>query len=210
MTTFHSLAAVIELCASAIAEDKEQEQVWRRKAYVWRKLGKVLPDGAPNTQGSDASKRYAASAIPLIGVLLLISNRFGSVELLDEISRAIQRSLTHNRAFSRCWAAALAKVETPENKKSADEEETEEETGMENADEVATSETSWLTIAFPGPARVELIVRCGAAPRPITGEDVDVYCLDLGYVSELLLDLGLLQFGEGFRLTTVPRARRRS
>jgi hypothetical protein len=211
MTVFYSLAAVIELCASALAED---DPAWRRKAYVWRKLGKVLPDGAPNTRGSGASKRYAEWAIPLIGVMLLISNRFGSVELLDEISRAIQRSLTHNRGFSQCWAAALATAETQHNKESADEEETQEadrtETDGEKTDEVAASETSWLTIAFPGPARVELIARCGTAPRPITGEDVDIYSLDLSYVFEMLLDIGLVQFGEGFRLTTVPRASRRS
>src|SRR6516164_1448766 len=107
MSAFDSLLTVIQLCANAMAQD---EEAWRRKAYVWRRLEKVLPDGAPYTRGSGASKRYATSAIPVIGVLLLVSNRFGSVELLDAISRAILRNLTKNRIFSRCWAAALARA----------------------------------------------------------------------------------------------------
>jgi hypothetical protein len=211
MTTFHSLAAVIELCASAMAEDKEQEQVWRRKAYVWRKLGKVLPGGAPHTRGSGASRRYAVSAIPLIGVLLLTSNRFGSVELLDEISRAIQRNLTKNRAFSQCWSAALAREEERHYKMLTAEEETDDgKIDEAETHEVSTSEYTFLTIAFPGPARLELVVRCGTAPQIVPGEEVDIYSFDLGYVFSGLFDEGARLFGEGFRLTSAPRVRRRS
>jgi hypothetical protein len=213
MTVFYSLSTVIELCG-LMTENDEQTQGWRRKAYVWRKLGTVLPDGAPNTRGSGASKRYAERAIPLIGVMLLISERFGSVKLLDEISRAIQRSLAHNRAFSQCWAAAMTKAKARHSKDYANEGEIqkadETETDRGRSDVATDSETSWLTIAFPGPARVELIVRCDTAPRQITGEDVDIYSLDLGFVFETLFIAGLERFGEGFRLTTVPRASRRS
>src|SRR5215472_14823106 len=149
MSPFYSLLAVIELCARALAESKGQEQSWTRKGYVWRKLRKVLPDGAPHTRGCGASKRYAASAIPIIAVLLYISNRFAEVEVLDAISRAIQQNLVANPAFSRCWGAAVGEAES----------------------EITKARPSfYLTIGFPNVVHDGFIVRCGARPR-VSGDD---------------------------------------
>jgi hypothetical protein len=179
-----SLLSVIELCASALAEDKEQELAWHRKVYVWRKAGKILPDGPPYTQDSGASKRYTASAIPLIGVLLFISNRFPAVEVLDEISRALQRSLTANQAVSRTWAAALARAAS------------------------YSSGRTLLTIAFPTYSRDGFSIRFGNSPIIISDEDIDIYVIDISFVFYALLEGGISLFGEGFQFTSAPRARR--
>jgi hypothetical protein len=208
VSAFDSLLTVIQLCANAMAQD---EGAWRRKAYVWRRLEKVLPDGAPYTRGSGASKRYAASAIPVIGVLLLVSNRFASVELLDAISRAILRSLTKNRIFSRCWASALARAAEFHYKTSATQEEPEKEKIDEaEANEVSASEHTFLTIVFPGPARDEVIVRCSSTPQITPGEEVDIYSVDLGYVFFALFNEGRGLLGEGFRLARPQRRARRA
>ena len=191
MTAFHSLLTVVELCATAIAENREQHQAWCRKAYVWRKLGKVLPDGAPYTRGSGASKRYADDAIPLIGLMLHISNRFGSVELLDAISRAIQRALTVNRAFSQCWVAALAHEEA-RAKVLVDNDRLDKaaETGEAKKGAAFDWNITYLTIAFPSPARDGFSIRCGATPITISGEDLDVFVLDLSCILSTLFDQG--------------------
>ena len=211
MAVFRSLLTVIELCAGAIAEDTEQCQAWRRKAYVWRKLGKVLPDGVPYTRGSGASKRYADAAIPLIGLMLLISNRFGSVELLDAISRAIQRTLAVNRVFSRCWVAAVGDEEALAKELVHDDGiDKATETNETEKDEVFTSDTIYLTIAFPSPARNEFSIRCGTTPIVIDGEDLDIYVLDLSLIFSTLFDQALVLFGHGFRLSSPTRVGRRS
>jgi hypothetical protein len=207
MTAFHSLLSVIQLCAAALAEDKEQVPAWGRKGYVWRKLGKVLPDGVPYTRGNGASKRYATSAIPIIAVLLYISNRFAPVEILDAISRALQRNLAANRAFSQCWAAALARTEATDE--TGDEEVDEALTNEAGAVGTAASETTWLTVSFPTIARDGFIVRCSAGPETRRDEDVDIYCLDLDFVFWALLEVGRQEFGETFRLTSArPQGRR--
>jgi hypothetical protein len=194
MATFHSLLAVVDLCAAAAVEDQE---VWRRRAYVWRKLGKVLPDGAPNTRGSGASKRYAAAAIPLIAVLLAVSQRFPSVHVLDAISQAIQRNLTKNRAFSQCWAAALRREASYYRKPPHEEHMQKPETEEIKASALSISQT-YITIAFPSPGRTgdEFVARCGAAPRIINGEDIDIYVLDLGFIFNNLFNEGLVLFEE--------------
>jgi hypothetical protein len=194
ITAFHSLLAVVDLCAAAAVEDQE---VWRRRAYVWRNLGKVLPDGAPNTRGSGASKRYAAAAIPLIAVLLAVSQRFASVQVLDAISQAIQRNLTKNRAFSKCWAAALRREASYYRKPAHEEEMQEPETEEIETSALSISHT-YITIAFPSPGRTddEFAVRCGAAPRMINGEDIDIYVLDIGFIFDNLFNEGLVLFGE--------------
>src|SRR5215472_13117721 len=181
MSPFYSLLALIELCAWTLAEDKGQEQSWTRKGYVWRKLRKVLPDGAPHTRGSGASKRYAASAIPIVAVLLYISNRFAAVEVLDAISQAIQHNLVGNPDFSLCWAAAIANAEGETSK--------------------VFEHRSYLTIGFPNVVHNGFIVRCGARPQ-ISGDDTDIYCLDLDFVFIQLFRSGCEKFGEGFRLSS--------
>jgi hypothetical protein len=193
MAVFHSLLHAIELCAP---EDDEEHLVWRRRAYVWRKLGKILPDGDGGTRGSGASKRYAASAIPRIAVLLRISNRLSSVEMLDEISQAMQRNLTRNPLFARHWTTALRRAE---------------EWAKEPAEEVSSGTTeeipakgskTCLTIAFSNHVH-DLVVRCGDSPI-FTDDDADIYVLDLSFIFECMFDFGELE------LASAPQPERRS
>jgi hypothetical protein len=156
-------------------------------------------------------KRYADAAIPLIGLMLLISNRFGSVELLDAISRAIRRTLAVNRVFSRCWAAAVGHEEARAKELVHDDGiDNVAETDETEKDEVFTSDTFYLTIAFPSPARYEFSIRCGTTPIAIDGEDLDIYVLDLRLIFSAFFDQGRGLFGDGFRLSSPTRVRRRS
>jgi hypothetical protein len=181
MAVFHSLLHAIELCAP---EDDEEHLVWRRRAYVWRKLGKILPDGDGGTRGSGASKRYAASAIPRIAVLLRISNRLSSVEMLDEISQAMQRNLTRNPPFARHWTTALRRAEEWAKEQAAKENRT------------------YLTIAFSNTVHY-LVVRCGDSPI-FSDDDTDIYVLDLSFIFECMFDFG------GLELASAPQPERRS
>ena len=190
MAVFHSLLHAIELCAP---EDDEEHLVWRRRAYVWRKLGKILPDGDGGTRGSGASKRYAASAIPRIAVLLRISNRLSSVEMLDEISQAMQRNLTRNPPFARHWTTALRRAEEWA-KGAGGEGEAANNRGKENR--------TYLTIAFSNKVH-DLVVRCGDSPI-FTDDDTDIYVLDLSFIFECMFDFGELE------LASAPQLERRS
>jgi hypothetical protein len=186
MAVFHSLLHAIELCAP---EDDEEHLVWRRRAYVWRKLGKILPDGDGGTRGSGASKRYAASAIPRIAVLLRISNRLSSVEMLDEISQAMQRNLTRNPPFARHWTTALRRAEGK-----ASPGRTEEIPAKENR--------TYLTIAFSNDIH-DLVVRCEDSPI-FTDDDTDIYVIDLSFIFACMFDFG------GLELASAPQPERRS
>jgi hypothetical protein len=193
MAVFHSLLHAIELCAPA---DDEEHLVWRRRAYVWRKLGKILPDGDGGTRGSGASKRYAASAIPRIAVLLRISNRLSSVEMLDEISQAMQRNLTRNPPFARHWTTALRRAE----------EWAKEQAGkarLRTTEEIPAKENrTFLTIAFSNTVHY-LVVRCGDSPI-FSDDDTDIYVLDLSFIFECMFDFG------GLELASAPQPERRS
>jgi hypothetical protein len=192
MAAFHSLLHAIELCAP---DDDEEHLVWRRRAYVWRKLGKILPDGNGGTRGSGASKRYAASAIPRIAVLLRISNRLSSVEVLDEISQAMQRNLTRNPPFARHWTTALGRAE--EWAKGLAEE------ASPGTEEIpAKQKRTYLTIAFSNSVH-DLVVRCGNSPI-FTDDDTDIYVFDLSFIFESMFDRG------GYELASAPQPERRS
>jgi hypothetical protein len=202
MAGYRSLLAAIEACAP---EDDQQHLIWRRRAYVWRKLSKILPDGPGSSRGTGARKRYAAAAIPRMAVLLRISDKFPATEELDAISRALEQNLTANPTFSRRWAAALAEAEAwsqdikkklsnvdwkqfPEYVRSM----TQSENTYQDKEEEQTKDQgrTYLTIAFPTPVRGDFTVRCGNAPI-MTPDDLDIYVLDLGFVFERMFEPGL-------------------
>ena len=198
MGSYHSLLSAIKACAP---DDDEQHLVWRRRAYVWRKLGKVLPDGPESTRGSGAGKRYAAATIPLIGVLLRLADKYPSTEGLDAVSRALERNIRTNPAFSRKWDAALAQAEewdkqTRESvRKWFNESTSQGLTGpVPKATAPVKEDQTYLTIAFPTPVRDDFAVRCGNTPI-FTEDDIDIYVLDLDYVFLCMFH------NEDFRLT---------
>jgi hypothetical protein len=200
----YSLQTVVGICAGAIDDTLQEREAWGRKSYVWRRLGKVLPDGPPYTRGAGAAKRYEAAAIPLIGVMLCIARRFSSVEVLDEISQELQRNLGVNRAFSRCWSEALAVAERLRKGIWADAERIDlaERDPVER--ETQNLRRIWLTIAFSGPV-TGLNLRCDERPVIKNGQDVDIYCMDLGYIFNQLLEEGAVIFAEDFQLASPPR-----
>jgi hypothetical protein len=133
-------------------------------------MGKVLPNGPEYTQGAGNSRRYHEKTIPLIAVLLQVSDKYPSIEELDAISRAIQRKLAARRTpFAQCWTAALARA--------AAEEAAEEEAELTEVQK----EDHWLTIAFPTPSR-DLDVRCGPTVIINKSEDIDIYAVDLDFI----------------------------
>ena len=182
MGSYHSLLSAIKACA---ADDDEQHLVWRRRAYVWRKLGKVLPDGPESTRGSGAGKRYAAATIPLIAVLLRLADKYPSTEGLDAVSRALERNIRTNPAFSRKWDAALAQAEEWDKRT--------RESVRKTTARIKEDQT-YLTIAFPTPVRDDFAVRCGNTPI-FTEDDIDIYVLDLVFVFRSMFHYG------DFRLT---------
>ena len=198
MATFHSLLHAIELCAP---EGGEEHLVWRRRAYVWRKLRKILPDGDGGARGSGASKRYAASAIPCIAVLLRISNRLSSVEMLDQISLAIQRNLARNPPFVRHWTTALARAEEwAKGVEEALHKEPAKEARSGTIQEIPAKENrTYITMAFSNTVH-DLVVRCGNAPI-FAEDDTDIYVLDLSFIFECMFDFG------GFEIASAPERR---
>ena len=194
MGGYHSLLSAIKACAP---DDDEQHLVWRRRAYVWRKLGKVLPDGPESARGSGAGKRYAAATIPLIAVLLRLADKYPSTEGLDAVSRALERNIRTNPTFSRKWDAALAQAEEwdKQTRKSVYKSTSQGLIGpVPKATAPIKEDQTYLTIAFPTPARDDFAVRCGNTPI-FTEDDVDIYVLDLDFVFQCMFD------DEGFRLT---------
>jgi hypothetical protein len=201
---YYPLLTLVELCAEAISAD--DAEVWPRRAYVWRKLGKILVDGAPFTKGQGPSKRYAAASVPGIAVMLFIASRFRGleVEVLDGIAKAIEKNLAANPVFARCWRVALLQAEAWYERQDDSEVTVDKETDEEETDGVSRSNT-YLSIAFPGPIRDDFIVRCGSGPKIMPGEDTDIYVLDLHYIFANLLIAGRARLGEGFRLAGAPQ-----
>ena len=192
MAGFLSLRYVGKVCSDAVGGD---DLIFQRRAYHWRSLGKVLPDGPGDSRGKGNSRRYSETTVPLIAVMLQISNRLSSIEQLDAISRAIQRSLAGNKTpFARYWTAALARVaagwEGTKAVSTAQREATPQSAPPDGAAAEAAltaqqaeiqREYDYLTIAFPCPAREAFVVRCGSMPI-FNEDDVDVYVLDLGFI----------------------------
>jgi hypothetical protein len=201
VVAYYPLLTLAEICAEAMSAD--DAEAWPRRAYVWRKLGKILVDGAPFTKGQGQSKRYAAASVPGMAVMLFIASRFPGleVEVLDGIAKAIERNLAANPVFARCWRAALLQAEAWYEQADDSEETIDEETDEEKTDEVST----YLSIAFSGPVRDGFIARCGPGPKIMPGEDTDIYVLDLHYIFHNLLNSGRARLGEGFRLAGAPR-----
>jgi hypothetical protein len=167
MAVFRSLRYAVDACSYALGAVGAEELVLQRRAYHWRGVGKVLPNGPGYTRGTGNSRRYDESALPLIAVLLQISDKYPAIEELDAISHAIQRKLAERRTpFAQCWTAALERA-------AAEQEEA--------PPEEVEKEDHWLTIAFPSPAE-DLDVRCGPTVITNKGFDVDVYALDLDFI----------------------------
>lgn len=201
---YYPLLTLAEICAEAMSAD--DAEAWPRRAYVWRKLGKILVDGAPFTKGQGQSKRYAAASVPGMAVMLFIASRFPGleVEVLDGIAKAIEKNLAANPVFARCWRVALLQAEACYDRQNDSELTVDKKTNEEETDEVSSPDI-YLSIAFPGPIRDDFIVRCGPTPSITRGEDTDIYVLDLNYIFALVLDTGRAWFGEGFRLAGAAR-----
>ena len=182
MAGFVSLRYVVKGWSDAAGE-RENELIFQRRAYHWRSLGKVLPTGPGATRGTGNSRRYNEATVPLIAVMLQISNRLSSIEELDAISRTIQRGLAGNKTpFARCWTAALVRAAAElAPQRDAAEADVATESPREN---------HYLTIAFPSPTQ-GLAVRCGPTPIFNYGVDVDVYLLDLDFIFYTLAESSL-------------------
>jgi hypothetical protein len=156
---------------------------------------KVLPDQPGDARGEKRSKRFHERTLPLLSVLLELSDVIDKIEIVDKVSVALQRRLACDRRFLRDWNRCFeAKGE---------------------------AKPRFLSIAFASPARNEIVVRIakqlgspqGAArpgPREIAaqragtarsrrppnryggfidyGTDVMVLVIDLNYLAAVITD----------------------
>jgi hypothetical protein len=205
MAVFRPLRYIIEVCGYPLGAVTDEELlVLQRRAYHWRRTGKVLPNGPGHTRGEGNSRRYNETTLPLIAVLLQISSKHPSIEELDAISRAIQRSLTKDPRFARCWAAAVSGAIAWYKQPLKKVEENKEPSPQTGQKENKEPRNTFLTIAFPTIVRDEFVVRCGDAPI-ITEDDIDNYVLNVRFTFE-----GMLEAGAKLIVPPVPQMERGS